>query len=407
MKSSKLIYAILLGILFIFWILYRGSLSYQLLLTGLLVPAILLLILFIQRFFIRIQIRRSVSEVSRGEPFQWTLQLRNLTPLPIANAVIVLEYIGSIEQIPRRVHLRIPLMPLNTQRVMLTFHGTTCGIVELKLVSMRIYDPLRLFSLKIRKQLSNSLLVMPDCFEEDADSLSLSEEADDDATEFSKTKSGDDPSEIFEIHDYHEGDAISRIHWKLSSKLDELMVKAYSLPIHANTLLLPDYRRAGEGAEAAARMDAMLCAFYAVSNRLRNENLPQSILWYQPSQKMYMPCALTAPEDTEQILRQIIQSSPPADGMDAALDALEQNLSCSRLIFFTPKLDAQTVALLPHLAEHRNLTVFYVLGENEAETLPDGAEAFDCVPVAIRPAEMKEASVALEEGDELLCEEEL
>ena len=406
MLVSKILYAVFLVILVLFWILYRGTLSLQLLLLGLLIPAVLLVILLIQRFMLETQIRRNVSEVTKGEPFQWVIQLRNRFFVPVANAVLLLEYVNGIEGNPHRLTLRIPLLAMNTQRVMLTFHAATCGMMELRLLSVKIYDPLRLFSQTIRTNTSNRLLVMPDCAELDTEEIVFPEAVDDNATEYSKHKSGDDPSEIFEIHEYRSGDAISRIHWKLSSKLDELMVKAYSLPIPSDTILLPDYRMAGEGTEAAARLDTMLSVLYAVANYYRTEGLAHSILWYQKSLGGFGACPLTEPEDTEQMLRQMIQSAPRADILESALDALEDHVRCSQMIMFTPKLDAHTVSLLPHLAEHRALTVFYVLADGEAYELPEGAEEYDCIPVQIQKAKLKEASVALEEGDEMLCEEE-
>ena len=406
MLVSKILYAVFLVILVLFWILYRGTLSLQLLLLGILIPVVLLAVLLIQRFSLETQIRRNVSEVTKGEPFQWVIQLRNRFFIPVSNAVLLLEYVSVIEGIPHQLTLRIPLLALNTQRVMLTFHAQTCGVMELKLLSVKIYDPLRLFSQTIRTNTANRLLVMPDCAELDTEEIDFPEAADDDATEFSKHKSGDDPSEIFEIHEYRTGDAVSRIHWKLSSKRDELMVKAYSLPLPSDTVLLPDYRMAGEGAEAAARLDTMLSVLYAVANYYRSEGKAHSILWYQKSLGGFAACPLTEPEDTEQMLRQVLQSAPRTDTLESALDALEENVRCSQMILFTPKLDEHTVSLLPHLAEHRALTVFYVLADGESEELPLGAEDYDCIPVQIQRAELKEASVALEEGDEMLCEEQ-
>ena len=58
--------------------------------------------------------------------------------------------------------------------------------------------------------------------------------------DYSKTSKGDDPSEIFDIHEYHDGDKINRIHWKLTAKQDKTMVKDYSLPISNSIVLMAD-----------------------------------------------------------------------------------------------------------------------------------------------------------------------
>lgn len=58
-----------------------------------------------------------------------------------------------------------------------------------------------------------------------------------DAEEYSMSKAGFDPSETFAVREYRAGDHIHQIHWKLSEKLDGLIVRDYGLPVQ-NTILL-------------------------------------------------------------------------------------------------------------------------------------------------------------------------
>lgn len=57
---------------------------------------------------------------------------------------------------------------------------------------------------------------------------------------YSDTKAGDDPTEIFAIREYVPGDKIRNIHWKLSSKMNEVMVKDYGLPLFENDAVIVD-----------------------------------------------------------------------------------------------------------------------------------------------------------------------
>ncbi len=223
MLIPKILYAVLLCILVIFWILYRGTLSLQLFILAAAVPFVMLGIVLIQRFLLDAAVRRSSAEVRKGDTFQWILQLRNRSLIPVSNAEIQLEYGSNLEGAAHRMKLGVSLLSLNTQKVKLTFHAGTCGMMEMRLCSVKIYDPLRLFSQTIRFRASDTFLVMPECMELELTEHQFSEAAEEDNPEYSKNKSGDDPSEVFEIHEYRSGDAVSRIHWKLSSKLDELM----------------------------------------------------------------------------------------------------------------------------------------------------------------------------------------
>lgn len=57
---------------------------------------------------------------------------------------------------------------------------------------------------------------------------------DEEAVAYSQHRPGDDPSEIFDIREYREGDNLKHIHWKLSWKLEQPMVKEFSLPLHSS-----------------------------------------------------------------------------------------------------------------------------------------------------------------------------
>ena len=58
---------------------------------------------------------------------------------------------------------------------------------------------------------------------------------------FSKYKRGDDPSEIFDLKNYLPGDKPNRIHWNLSLKQDNLIVRHYSQPVNSSILVALDF----------------------------------------------------------------------------------------------------------------------------------------------------------------------
>lgn len=60
-----------------------------------------------------------------------------------------------------------------------------------------------------------------------------------------QNRKGGDPSEMFDIREYAPGDDVRTIHWKLSSKTDELIVRQASDPSHYNVAILPDFALQG------------------------------------------------------------------------------------------------------------------------------------------------------------------
>lgn len=90
---------------------------------------------------------------------------------------------------------------------------------------------------------------------------------------FSEDKPGDDPSEVFDIREYEDGDRIRNIHWKLTSKRDEFMVKEYSLPLGHFGAVILDSKMFLNTAEA------LLETALAVSHWMMQQKSPFYLIW--------------------------------------------------------------------------------------------------------------------------------
>lgn len=69
---------------------------------------------------------------------------------------------------------------------------------------------------------------------------------------FLQNRKGNDLSEIYDIREYVPGDDIRSIHWKLSSKTDQLILRQPSEPFHVNVVILPDMGRKRRDAQVPA-----------------------------------------------------------------------------------------------------------------------------------------------------------
>ena len=57
---------------------------------------------------------------------------------------------------------------------------------------------------------------------------------------YSGARPGDDPGETFDVREYQEGDSIRQIHWKLTGKLDKMMIRQRSFPVDDTVLILAE-----------------------------------------------------------------------------------------------------------------------------------------------------------------------
>jgi len=110
-------------------------------------------------------------------------------------------------------------------------HATYRCVSEVGIESVEMYDFLKIF--KLRKQIKDNpiLIVCPDVvpFSDELFSISPSQEAG-----TSRKASFEDYSSITDVRKYEYSDSMKRVHWKLSAKKNELMVKNYD---HTNTMV--------------------------------------------------------------------------------------------------------------------------------------------------------------------------
>lgn len=95
-----------------------------------------------------------------------------------------------------------------------------CGGLTVKLERARVYDYLGLFRIRLRKTPVCIARVMPDVKE-----MPIPEEMTRVLARAWKPKAGGGYAENHEIRQYRPGDTLNLVHWKLSAKMDSLMLR--------------------------------------------------------------------------------------------------------------------------------------------------------------------------------------
>ena len=92
---------------------------------------------------------------------------------------------------------------------------------------------------------------------------------------------GADLSEVFDLRGYVPGDDPRNIHWKLSNKLDTLLVRQGSTPSHSRLALLLDAGHSADGAPVStALLEGAIALACAVSGRLTALTVPHQALFF-------------------------------------------------------------------------------------------------------------------------------
>lgn len=236
-------YLILLIFMGVFHVLYKGDLSFILLLFFIVLPIILTAVLAVQTKLLRLSFSRDGSLTERGKSALIKITLENPTIFPITACRITLRYekvFAPEKSRPEKYSVTVPVNRRTRECVTVKLVPEHCGAVEISLRSVGVSDFIGLVWLRKRVRFSDRLIVMPCAYPFDAEQGS-SLATDSESSAFSAVRAGDDPSEIFQLREYRDGDRFNRIHWKLSSRGESFIVKELANPVNSKILILCDF----------------------------------------------------------------------------------------------------------------------------------------------------------------------
>ncbi len=120
------------------------------------------------------------------------------------------------------------------------------GVLEVECLGLRVRDLLQLFSQRLPDFPRQEVTVLPTALRL---SLTLTRDNEGETREEGDTRNrrGTDLSEPFDLRPYQPGDDIRGIHWKLSGRLQELILREPGDPTRFEVAILPDLGRLREG----------------------------------------------------------------------------------------------------------------------------------------------------------------
>lgn len=372
MIGSKLIYLAVVVSLVLFSILCVEPLALVMLLALLALPLFLWLTLRSSTSGMTISLRIPSAAGSRGESIPYELEVHKPHRLPVScRLALRVQNVFTNEALTQTLSLSTSSSQHHCSGELNSRH---CGEVTVSLESAFAYDFFHLFRRRISCGEAQHIIVLPALHEIDG-TLTTMPAFDAESDLFSKEKSGDDPSELFDIRAYQDGDRLQRIHWNLSSKTDGFLVKEYSLPLSNSITILLE-----QTAPNADLSDAVLELLLSLSNFLLEQQVPHEICWHS-SANGFCTYSVNNSDDLYSLLGQLLSSPRPAAEEDVhpALTGYlnaEEHLH-THLIYLTAD---STAAENPLLRAHPvPVTAMLVQADADGILLED--DDFRCIPV--------------------------
>lgn len=238
MFRNKVLYFMILLEVCLLVVLYNAYQPVVLLWIVLLLPVMLKILVLVTGFFVKVKVPDEHMIVTRGGNGRVCLELENKSVLPGGQVMLF----GTIDG--KNFQCRGNLG--NEKKIVLEcpVECDRCGIRTVNFTKIYLFDLLKITKRVIKLKHQLKITVIPKLYYVEENSLDENVDYEIESNTFSENVPGQDPSEIFDVREYREGDRLSRIHWKLSGKLDRLMVKEYSKPMLEGVELFIDTKEA-------------------------------------------------------------------------------------------------------------------------------------------------------------------
>lgn len=349
----------------------------------LMLPLFMFLYLLTARAALKVYLVADDMTTEKNAPFNYEFRIINEGPLPypFADAYVSLPQENRVRCAERP--LRMALSPLSTyhlhNRVVFAYRGT----YEIGVSCIYVYDFFRIFGLRVDFDLYDTVYVTPRrLLAGESEAIAAS----DTAESIRRSRSSYDRLEVSDVREYRLGDTLKSIHWKLTARADEPIVREYNagqtqtvyiycdlaarFPLEAPPEpAKPKKKRKKKQAEEAAEPEqpkdpfALSCpADYedmnefaadgvveltvaAVLRELRRGNCVV-LLWYDDRAKQgAFAETLESPEDFELIWK-VFATAPLCAASDAVtrLPSILSEVQSAKQIFVTAYLDSDGLA---------------------------------------------------------------
>ena len=155
--------------------------------------------------------------------------------------------------------------PLSSSVVGLPFRLSFRGEYTIRIYEICVYDLLKLFKLRRKLNITARLIILP----REKTPVDSGQETETDVESPASVITNHRSNVFNSLREYREGDSIRSVHWKLTAKQDELVIKQQEQSLNNSAVIFSDFSAAFENNYLTRRMlDAVIETSLAVTKKI-------------------------------------------------------------------------------------------------------------------------------------------
>ena len=283
MIRYRIFYALILILLALFYIYCDSYVPILVIIVFISLTVLSVISTAIASKLINVDTSASHPVLTRGEDSdaQFRIKITNKSFFPVSAVIFRVEFDDMQENGGTQRKLSSTLCARDSRTIYTMVSTVHCAYIRCKVCDMYICDAFGLTCQPVKKGVFTShMTVMPvmadSCVLGSSPSVSA-----DDSDRYSDVKKGYDPCQVFDVREYADGDDVRKIHWRLSSRYDELIVKEFSQPISDSCVVVIETGIKAETPDQRKSVtDRLMSVFMKLSDELIHSEQMFSVYWY-------------------------------------------------------------------------------------------------------------------------------
>lgn len=306
------------------WVCFGSGAALALALAMLLIPLVSIPINLYLRRKIRLKLTAQPN-LRKEQEAQIMLKLTNPTVLPVnLSCCLAVTNLLNGMLLREKVHV-------TGNQVTRSVKSRYCGRLRITVEKAKLYDCFGLVGIPLSCPEKCHITVQPDGFET---RISLADELGGiaESEQYSQYRSGSDMTETFQLREYVPGDSPRQIHWKLSGKLDRLIVRDPGLPIIQDVLLFWERTEPEENAQS---IDAQAEVLVSIARALLEQDVQFRLGWNDTEENRCILHEIRELDDLIAILPRLLSAagSGECDSGAALLLQTRPDALCCHMVY--------------------------------------------------------------------------
>lgn len=298
----------------------------------------------------------------KREKLQGNIYIHNASWLPVLSGKVFLRVKKAITGEVEEFSMEIKVPARKDGRVAFQLDADYMGFLEIAILRTEFYSFFGCMKKVTYSNLVKEVMILPRTtelhfpVESSGIACSFFDEAE-------SGRKGSGPGEYFGIRPYVEGDSMKQIHWKLTGKTDEYMVKEVEMPMMRMPLLFLETRVEKTD---AGMIDGLLEAFFSVSQHMAQEGQKHCLCWYDRKNNEWNFYTVANAVQLEEVYGLVFHSEFFAKGSPTVLSLKEKKEMFSEMLYITDYWDEKVTEM-----DEWNLTL---LLERKEARKPEGEQ---------------------------------